>query len=99
MKDYSSLLEAISGLKKEGYVEDLNLQKDFIEHTKGNFKIFHDEFMIDKYFRFDENSDPDNQSIIYAISSEKHHLKGILVNAYGLYAESMANEMLDKLRV
>ncbi len=97
MKSYSSLLEAINSLRKEGYVEDFNLQQAFIEHKNGNLKIFHNEFIIDKYFRFDENSDPDNQSIIYAISLEKYQVKGTLVNAYGLHSESLTNEMLDKL--
>lgn len=99
MNSYSTLLEAIDGLRKEGYTEDFNLKQESIEYRKESFKIFHDEFVIDKFFRFDENSDPDNQSIIYAISSEKYHLKGILVNAYGLYSESLTNEMLKTLVV
>jgi hypothetical protein len=51
-----------------------------IECRDGQYKIFHDEFVAD---RFDVSSDASNQSIIYAISSEKYALKGILINAYG----------------
>jgi len=99
MKSYTSLLEAIDGLRKDGYVEDFNLTQQFIEHSKGNLKLFHDEFVIDTHYRFDEDSDPENQSIIYAISSEKYKLKGILVNAYGIYSEPLTNQMLEKLSV
>ena len=53
--------------------------------------------MIDKHFRFDDDSDAANQSIIYAISSEKYNLKGVLVNAYGIYSEPMTDKMLEKL--
>jgi hypothetical protein len=94
---YSNLLEAINGLKAEGYTEDFNLRQDCIECKNRGYKIFHDEFVIDKHYRFDVQSDAADQSIIYAISSEKYGLKGILVNAYGIYSEPMTNEMLDKL--
>ncbi len=99
MQQYSNLIEAIDGLRKEGYTEDFNLEQQCIECRNGQYKIFHDEFMIDKYFRFDEGSDAADQSIIYAISSEKYKLKGILINAYGIYAEPLTNEMLIKLQI
>ena len=41
--------------------------------------------MIDQVFRFEENADPGDQAILYAISASKHHLKGLLVNGYGIY--------------
>jgi hypothetical protein len=99
MQQYSNLVEAINGLRKEGYTEDFNLEQQSISCRDGQFKIFHDEFMIDKYFRFDVSSDASDQSIIYAISSHKHDVKGILINAYGIYSEPLTNEMLKKLQI
>jgi len=37
--------------------------------------------------------------ILYAISSDKHKLKGVLVNAYGIYSDTVTDEMLDKLNM
>ena len=95
--------ETLSGqidiLRAKGYTEDFNLQQQCLECRDKDFKIFHDEFVVDKYFRFDVNSDASDQSIIYAISSEKHDVKGILINAYGIYAEPLTDEMLDKLKI
>ena len=99
MQQYSNLIEAIDGLKKEGYTEDFNLQQHCLDCRNGQYKIFHDEFVVDKYFRFDVSSDAADQSIIYAISSEKYGLKGILINAYGIYTEPVTNEMLNKLKI
>jgi len=99
MQQYSNLVEAINGLRKEGYTEDFNLEQQCISCRDGQFKIFHDEFMIDKYFRFDVSSDASDQSIIYAVSSQKHDVKGILINAYGIYSEPLTNEMLKKLQI
>lgn len=99
MEGYSNLVDAIQGLRKEGYVEDFNLQQQCIECRNGQYRIFHDEFQVDKYFRFDEVSDPADQSIIYAISSDKYDLKGILINSYGVYTEPITDEMLEKLKI
>jgi len=99
MKAYSSLLDAIYKLRMEGYVEYFKLRQESIQYNKGNLKIFHNEFDIDQYYLLDENSEPENQSIIYAISSEKYHLKGILVNDFALYSESLSDQMLEKLWV
>ena len=99
MQQYSNLVEAINGLKKEGYTEDFNLQQHCIECRNGQYKIFHNEFEVDKYYRFDVGSDAADQSIIYAISSEKYGLKGVLINAYGIYSEPITDEMLYKLKM
>lgn len=99
MQQYANLLDAINGLRKEGYTEDFNLQQHCLECRNRQYRIFHDEFVVDKYYRFDVSSDAADQSIIYAISSEKHGLKGILINAYGIYSEPVTNQMLDKLKI
>jgi hypothetical protein len=98
MESYDTLTEGIEALRKQGYTEDFNLKDSFLEAFTRGHEILHDEFKVDKFFRFEANTDPDDQSILYAISSEKYSLKGILVNSYGIYSESFSNEMMDKLK-
>jgi hypothetical protein len=99
MESYDNIIEAIAGLKKQGYTEDFNLKENCIECRNGQYKVFHNEFEIDKWFRIEDNdSAADNSSIVYAISSEKYQLKGVMVNAYGVYSDDIADEMLDKLK-
>jgi hypothetical protein len=98
MEFYDTLTEAIEALRKQGYTEDFNLKHNALEsHTKGHV-VMHDEFKVDKFFRFEANTDPDDQSILYAISSDKYHLKGLLVNSYGIYSEDFSDEMMEKLK-
>lgn len=99
MDSYSTLSETMNELRKEGYVEDFNLQQNCLECRNGKFKVFADEFKIDKYFRFEGQSNPSDQAILYAISSDKHDIKGVLVNAYGIYSEPVTDEMLQKLEI
>ncbi len=97
MEHYETLTEAMNTLKHQGYTEDFNLKQNCIECRARNFSIFHDEFQIDKSFRFDHLEDPSDQAVVYAISSDKYKIKGILVNGVGIYSEEITNEMLEKL--
>ena len=97
MRSYETLSEAITGLKQEGYTEDFNLLLDCLECRQGSYKVFADEFKVDKFYRFEGNTDPADEAIVYAISSDKHVLKGLLVNGYGIYSDSITNDMLQKL--
>ena len=99
MSPYNTLSETMNELRKEGYTEDFNLQQNCLECRNGQFKVFADEFKVDKYFRFEGASNPSDSSILYAISSDKQNLKGVLVNAYGIYSEPVTDEMLQKLEI
>lgn len=94
-----TLSQTMEQLRKEGYTEDFNLQKDCLECRSRNFKIFHNEFVIDKFYRFEGESNPSDEAILYAISSTKHGLKGVLVNGAGIYTDDITNEMLESLKI
>ncbi|HTA26214.1 MAG TPA: phosphoribosylpyrophosphate synthetase [Bacteroidia bacterium] len=99
MESYVTLVDAINGLKTQGYSEDFNLKENSLDCQNGKYQLSPDDFKVDKVFRFEGESDPEDQSVLYAISSEKHHIKGVLVNAYGIYSEGGANEIIKKLNV
>ncbi|MBW8243676.1 phosphoribosylpyrophosphate synthetase [Muricauda oceani] len=98
-RDFDTLSQAMNVLRDEGYVEDFNLKQNCLECRNGEYKVFHDEFKVDEYYRFEGMSDPGDSSVLYAISSDKYKLKGQLVNGYGIYSESITDEMLNKLKV
>jgi hypothetical protein len=99
MNAYTTLSETMSELRKEGYTEDFNLQQNCLVCRNGAFKVFADEFIVDQFFRFEGDSNPDDESILYAISSDAKNLKGVLVNAYGIYSEPVTDEMMEKLEI
>lgn len=99
MESYVTLSGTMNELRKEGYVEDFNLQQNCLECRNGQFKLFSDEFKVDKYYRFEGESNPSDSAILYAISSDIHGLKGVLVNAYGIYSEQLTDELLEKLEI
>jgi len=99
MKVYDNLIDALNDLKNEGYVEDFNLKQNCLECRNGKYKIFHNEFVIDNFFRFEgEDSSADSSSILYSITSEKYKLKGTLINSFSIYSDAITDEMLNKLK-
>lgn len=98
MHNYSTLSEAINGLRKDGYALDFNLKSHCIECTEIDLTMHPELFHVDTYYRFEGMSDPGDNSIVYAISSATGE-KGILVDAYGMYSESLTAEMILKLSV
>ena len=97
IEQYDTLTEAINSLRLQGYVEDFNLKNNILDCRMGEFQIHPDEFEIDKLFRFYGPSDPDDESILYAISSDKYGLRGLLVNGFGISSDAMTQDMIDKL--
>jgi hypothetical protein len=98
MNNYKTLSEATNGLKARGYTLDFNIKPDCIECAAQDLRLHPEDFAIDEFHRFEGMSNTDDNSIVYAISS-KTGLKGVLVDAYGVYAASLNDDMIKKLRI
>jgi len=96
MKSYDTLSEAIQDLQRRGYTYDFNLKPHCLECASLKLEIQPEDFEIDEMHRFEGMSSTDDNSILYAISS-KDGIKGTLVDAYGVYAENISEEMRKKL--
>ncbi len=74
MKTPETLSEAITLLQQKGYTEDFNIQANCVKCQNLQLKISPEEFLIDKFYRFEGDTDPDDEEVVYAISSDKHLL-------------------------
>jgi hypothetical protein len=54
-------------------------------------------FHIRETYRFEGASNPSDEEVVYAIES-KDGQKGVLVDAYGMYSESLSEAMVEKLQ-
>jgi hypothetical protein len=97
MKTYNNLVDATNDLMKRGYTENLSLEGDTVDDKEKKVQMTADDFEIDEFYRFEGASNPDDMSIIYAVSSEKYNLKGVLVNAFGTYANNSSSVIEAKL--
>lgn len=99
MTTYDTSSEAINALVSKGYDHNFNLKDEVLYCRSNNTSLHPDEFQIDKVYRFEGETNPDDQVVVYAISSPSMNIKGVLVNAYGVYAESVSAKLVEKLKI
>lgn len=96
-ESYGTLSETINALTKLGYTHDFNLQEECLVCKQAGLSLSPNDFNIDQVYRFDGDSDPEYQSILYVISSDKFKVKGTLVNGYGTAADEVSSALIKKL--
>jgi hypothetical protein len=89
-----TLTETLAGLAKRGYVEDFGIRS---ASTHSEEPLSPTEFYIDEMCRVDHLTDPDEQVIVYAISSKDGKRKGYVINNFGPGANSETAELVSKL--
>lgn len=88
MKNYESLSEALTDLRKRGYDNDFETQSICLYCSDLDMRLDPEDFHVDEVYRFQGDSNPEGSSVIYAISSSTG-VKGTLVDAYGAYSENL----------
>jgi len=96
-ESYGTLTETINALVALGYKLDFNVHEESDISRTEDIQLSPEFFKIDKFYRFEGMSDPEDQSILYAISSEKFKVKGILLNGYGTGANAYATALVASL--
>jgi hypothetical protein len=95
---FETLSEALEDLKVRGFVYDFNMVSNGLQSNVDG-EVIHlspSEFEIVEVHRFEGATNPSDNSILYAIES-RGGLKGNLVSAYGVYADALSAEMIEKL--
>ncbi len=86
------LLEAM----QQGYSGNFRVAGDrLIGWSAGKYYTSKDVSIVD-FFRFESYADPQDSSILYLIETNDG-LKGILMDAYGIYADSMISNFVNEI--
>ena len=94
---YDTMVETLNNLRERGYTVDFNLLPTCLECPQLHLELKSEDFEIDEVHRFEGASNPGDNSVVYAVSSDKG-VKGVLVDAYGVYADSITPDLARKLR-
>lgn len=97
MKSYDTVTEAVKGLKERGFTIDFNIAMDKLICSDNNICLQPDEFEIVESYRFEGDSNPDDEDVVYAVESKDGKLKGVITSAFGLYADPASNRIIQKL--
>ena len=97
MKSYDTVTEALQGLKQRGFTVDFNIAFDKLICSDNTICLQPDEFEIVESHRFEGDSNPDDEDVVYAVASKDGKIKGVMSSAYGPYADPASNRIIQKL--
>jgi hypothetical protein len=97
MKFYETVSEAVNDLQDRGYILNFNLKRDFLHCVENELQLNPEDFHIEEMYRFEGETDPGDSAVVYAVSSDKHAAKGVLVDGYGISAGAVSPEIMAKL--
>lgn len=95
---YATVSELIPALERKGYTYDFKLDTDCITYENGKQRLNADQFEIDHVYRFEGMSDPSDEAVVYSISVVDSDIKGYLIDAFGVYGDTLSAKMIAKLR-
>lgn len=99
MHSYETVVAALDDLKVRGYTLNFNIVFDKISCTENDIFLDPDEFEIVEVYRFEGDSNPDDEDVLYAVQSRDGSNKGVISSAYGHYADSVSDEIIKKLSI
>jgi hypothetical protein len=95
-----SVSEVLASLSQQGYTANLSAEKDCLSYGGTPKKrLLPENFQVDQVYRFEGDSNPSDEAVVFAISSTIEDLKGVLVGGYNAYAEALSPQMTRKLSV
>ena len=97
MESYDTVVDALNGLKTRGYSINFNIAFDKLVCSENKNFLNPDEFEIVEVYRFEGNSDPEDEDVVYAVESINGGIRGVVTSAFGMYADAASTEMIRKL--
>lgn len=97
--DMDSLVTVLADIEKLGFISQFEVAGKNLVSLKTNSHFLADEIKIVHFFRFEGESNPDDNSIMYAIESNNGE-KGTLIDGYGITSDpETANYILNVKRI
>jgi len=92
-----SLANCLNKMMQEGYTENFKVTEQGLEslHKHNNYRP--DQIQVVNFFRFEGQSDPDDNAILYVIETNDG-TKGTLVDAYGVYNDPKVSSFMKDVQ-
>ena len=97
-KEMKTLTETIDKFRSKEFIYDFYIKECKLWSNETKESFIPGDLIIERTGRYEGDSNPDDMSIIYAISS-KSGTKGILLDAYGTYADPQISEFIKNVPI
>jgi hypothetical protein len=98
MVEPQSVSQVLERLAREGYTEDFRAHKSSLRTIPKNIEISPEDVVVDKVYRFEGESDIDDEEIIFALSCPRLALKGTYLVAFGPMMDSFDADIVCRLQ-
>jgi hypothetical protein len=98
VNEYSSVTEALAGLSRRGFTANFEYLDETLTSVDLGRSFRPEELTIVEHHRLEGETNPDDMAIVYAIES-RDGIRGVLVDAFGPYANPKLGEFLRKVRI
>lgn len=99
MAEPETLSQVLARLEKAGFVQDFKADQN------GSMRVFPedtvvdpDDLTVDAVYRFEGESNLDDEEVIFALSCAKLNLKGTFITAFGPQMDSVDAHMVHHLQ-
>jgi len=93
-----SLANCLNKVMKEGYTENFKMTEKGLEALEKQNNYKPEQIQIVNSFRFEGQSDPDDNAILYVIETNDG-TKGTLIDAYGVYHDPKVSKFMKDVEV
>jgi hypothetical protein len=98
MTEPGTVTAQLEELERRGFGAHFGVVGNAVQVLNGGKTFKSDELAIREYHRFEGVSDPGDMSIVYAIES-RDGTRGVLVDAFGVYANPAVGLALRDVRI
>ena len=97
-ENYETLSEAMNALKKKGFTYEFDIKNASLYHQAAEAEFKAHQLKVVEIHRFEGLTNPADSSILYAIACEDGS-KGLLVDAYGMYADTNKTAFMSDVEI
>lgn len=95
-EDLRTLTSCLNSLAKEGFVTQFKAIKNGLKSLTTDRVYQKDDIKIVSFYRFEGDSDPSDNSILYAIETSSGE-RGTLSDAYGAYSDPNVSHFIKEV--
>lgn len=99
MVEPQTVSQVLERLEREGYVEDFRAHKNGLRVIPSNIEVDPENVTVDKIYRFEGETDLDDEEIIFALSAPQHKIKGTYIVAFGPMMHPIDVEIVQRLQM
>jgi hypothetical protein len=93
-KEMDTLVSCLNELLKTGFNKQFKVTKNGLKELSTNQIFQPEDIKVLNFYRFEGNSDPADNSILYAIETTDG-TRGTLVDAYGPYSDTLITHFME----